>query len=338
MYFTREQNSSLTFIEKTIPHKRKDIYDVQPGTDQIRWDKESIMFNELVHQDIMVDKYDIVLSYYIVDALFKNPYIPNVVYLGGYPRKRIPLYTAFLTSCDAVIFNSLNVKKMWSQDLADSGLISNYILAKGSDKPKRSKKKSSTQKIVFAGRLIKRKGVEQLVNVFKNVSKKIPNTKLYIVGDGPEKSNLEKLVRNINLEDKVEFTGSINDTQNYFVDADLCVFPSLEGEGLMTVVAEAMMSGSCVITSNRMGNEEMVKHGKTGILVTPGSEEELEDAISECLSKPKLCSDMGRSALKFAKENLAWEGVAKQLDGILREIKGTFKEITQHPLLCRIPH
>lgn len=326
MYKIKKSNNNLQFTELEIPKKYKYIYNTEPGQDQNRWDSESILFNNMVHDEINNEKYDIVLSYYVHDAMFNDLKIPNVVYFGGFPRKRIPMYTAFLNFCDATISNSKNVRKLWNNDISDAMVKHNFIIPKGADTicKNEAEKNNNNKKIVFAGRLIERKGIRELVKVFKNVNEKINDTQLFIIGHGPLKRELKDMVKEFQLKDSVIFTGTINNVQDYFINSDLCIFPSLEGEGLMTVVAEAMMAGVCIITTKGMGNEEIIKHLHTGILVEPGNNKELEKNILKYLDNKSLRKEIGNNAKEFAVKNFSWKIVANKLDKILKEVINSF--------------
>ncbi|MEA1929910.1 MAG: glycosyltransferase family 4 protein [Patescibacteria group bacterium] len=331
MYKIIDRGRGLSVIEKEVPNRYRYIYDVEPGADQSRWDAETILFNNLVYEDIKNGGYDVVLSYYIGDSLFKDLSTPNIVYLGGYPRGRIPMYTAFLNFCDATISNSKNVRGMWADDIKDSGVALNYVLGKGADIFKATDEIRNIQEghLVFAGRLIERKGVKLLINVLGKIKKQFPDIKLYILGDGPQRKKLVDLVAKLKLKKNVVFTGAVDNVQDYFANSAACIFPSLEGEGLMTVVAEAMMSGACVITSKDMGSEEIIDNNITGILTRAGDEEELRDAIINILSDPGKREEISRKSLAFAEKNLSWAIVANQLDNILKEVIARFSAEAQ---------
>lgn len=306
----------LNIIEKEIPVGGRHIYDIEPGSgNQDRWDDESILFNNLVHDEITEGEYDVVLSYYIIDGDFSDLIVPNVVYLGGCPRERNPEYAELLKKRNATISNSKNVRLMWNDDIVASGVQDNYILPKGADVFNELVKKDDI--IVFAGRLIERKGVDDLVNAFSRLGGK---SKLLILGDGPQKGELENLVNVLGLEDKVIFKGSVNNVQEYFAKSRLCVFPSKEGEGLMTVVAEAMMVGACVITTTGQGSEEIIKHKETGILISPNDTNILSNSMSDLLSKPEEIKRIGKNAKKYATDRLTWEKVVNHLNVILNNV------------------
>ncbi|MDP3989566.1 MAG: glycosyltransferase family 4 protein [bacterium] len=315
-------NKMVVVNEIHIPQKYRFIYEKLPGQDQNRWDKESILFSNLIRQQLSEMKPDVVLSYYVVDSLFKNLNVSNVVYLGGYPKDEVHIYEAFLTFCSATISNSENVKRLWGEQISRSGVRHNYVLPKGVDQGLECRDIFNKEdvNIVFAGRLLKRKGVDTLLEAFSSLTNKFPNSKLWILGDGPERKQLEEYGRRLHLDNKVCFTGFVSNVYNYFFSSTLCVFPFLYGEGLSSVVAEAMSVGACVISSSGdLGNEELISSGENGVLVPPGKVEELAKVMEGLISDEKTRRTLGVNAKKFASKNLSWETVRESLISILEE-------------------
>lgn len=133
------------------------------------------------------------------------------------------------------------------------------------------------------------KRVEDVVKVFALVNKKIPS-KLILAGDGPERSSLERLVRELDLCGKVLFLGNVRDTAHVLEISDLFLLPS-ETESFGLAALEAMAVGVPVISSNTGGIPEVNVHGETGFLSNVGDVE-----------------DMANNALKIFKdeETLNW--------------------------------
>lgn len=123
-----------------------------------------------------------------------------------------------------------------------------------------------------------------------------------IVGGGPLEPSLKSLARERGLDHKVRFTGHVSDTKQYVTQADLCVLPS-DQEGLPLSLAEAMSAGVPCIATDVGGTSEIVIHGKTGLLVKPGSAEELASAIKRLLLSPEERRKMGEAACEWAHHN-----------------------------------
>lgn len=126
-----------------------------------------------------------------------------------------------------------------------------------------------TIKIVYVGRLSKEKGVDILIDALNFIvnKSKIKSIQLKIVGDGPERNNLETKVIENNLSDFVKFLGRKRNVIEYLDDADIFVYPSTWEEGFGISVVEAMSRGCIPITFYKGGLPEIIKNGINGFLI-----------------------------------------------------------------------
>ncbi|MEK9178006.1 MAG: glycosyltransferase family 4 protein [Patescibacteria group bacterium] len=304
-------------ISKSIPN----LYEIEPDTEHIRWVTESIAFNEKIYDELKKNKPDIILSYYLPDSMFKPSGIPNVIYLSGYPSQPVLWYKSFIKFCDATISISSNVADKWADEIKEVKL--NYILGTGVDYPLPVLKKiepKAKYNLVYAGRLIERKGVLTLLEAYKKISDENHDTHLWILGDGELKQIMEEKIMEYNLQDKITMTGLISNPYDYFTMADICIFPSHKGDGLMGTILESMAAGKPVITTTNNGNEDVITNGDNGILIDPGNIEELANTIKDLLTDEQKRIAMGKKAKNFIEENVAWEKNIKKLDKILNEI------------------
>lgn len=113
------------------------------------------------------------------------------------------------------------------------------------------RRKSKFFKVVFIGRLVEQKGLDKLIKSFPLLPKKMQDkTQYIIVGDGYLKPQLERLTKDLKLEDKVIFTGYTNNVGKYLEDASIFILPSEGGEGLPCALLEAMSAGIVCVVSN----------------------------------------------------------------------------------------
>jgi len=136
--------------------------------------------------------------------------------------------------------------------------------------------------VVYAGRLNEHKNIDILIKAIQLVSKKVPSVKCVIIGDGPERSTLENLVKALNLNTNVTFLGfleSQGDVFNYFMNSKVFVFPSTR-EGFGSGIIEANACGLPVIgiSDKNNANTELIIEGKSGFLVNL-SAKEISDKI-----------------------------------------------------------
>jgi glycosyltransferase involved in cell wall biosynthesis len=148
--------------------------------------------------------------------------------------------------------------------------------------------------VLYAGRLLRIKGVHHLLGAFLRVLARFPLARLLIVGDGEEGQDLQTSARRLGLGPRVAFLGSLphEDVIRCMRAADVFVLPSLV-ESFGIVLLEAMSCGLPVVASRVMGIPYLVEDGLNGFLVPPTDEEVLADRITALLSDPDLRARMG---------------------------------------------
>lgn len=175
--------------------------------------------------------------------------------------------------------------------------------------------------VFFLGRLVPEKGAWELLSCFPRVLEKIPDAKLLIGGNGPQKDILEKRAKELNISDKVMFAGFIKEKKrNYFYNrANVAAFPSLY-EPFGIVALEAMATNTPVIVGNVGGLAEIVIDGITGVKVPPGDVEKLADAIITVLSNQKFAADLCENALQKIRTVYSWKYIAKSTTDLYKNI------------------
>ncbi|MGH2278558.1 glycosyltransferase family 4 protein [Aliarcobacter sp. ERUVET-7] len=143
--------------------------------------------------------------------------------------------------------------------------------------------------ITFVGRIVKDKGINELIEAFINLSKKYNNLKLLLVGDYEEHLNPIKNENKILIDslDSIITVGFQNDIRDFFSITDLFVLPSYR-EGLPNSLIEAGSFGIPLLATNINGCNEIIDDGITGILVEKKSAKKLEEAIDKLLEDKEL--------------------------------------------------
>src|SRR5918992_252479 len=168
--------------------------------------------------------------------------------------------------------------------------------------------------IVFAGRLVPEKGVDTLVRAAALL--KTAGASLLLVGDGPERRQLEGTAAGLGVGNRVQFTGFVphDAIPSILRRADVFVLPSLSEE-LGSVLLEAMHSGAAIVASRTGGIPALIHHGRNGLLVTPGDASELAAAIDRLLGDPLYANRLRRMALSDAGDR-DWTTVAQRVRAI----------------------
>lgn len=148
--------------------------------------------------------------------------------------------------------------------------------------------------LVHISRLVYYKNVDIVLKALKIVKKTFPNVSLVIVGDGPYKKNLEKMVSELSLQQNIIFKSHVSEKekQELIATSQALVFPSLH-EGFGLVILEAFAQKRPVLVSNVRPMSDIVEHGKTGFVVSPQDENEWAKAIELIIQYPERTSRMG---------------------------------------------
>ena len=143
------------------------------------------------------------------------------------------------------------------------------------------------------------KRVEDVIKVFEQVSKKIPS-KLLLIGDGPERQNIEDLCRQLGISHEVRFLGKQDAVEELLAIADLFVIPS-ESESFGLAALEAMACEVPVVSTNVGGLPEVNIHGVTGFLSDVGDVNSMANHAIELLNDEEMLQQFRKNALAQAK-------------------------------------
>ncbi len=150
---------------------------------------------------------------------------------------------------------------------------------------------SGAGRLLFVGTLTWFKGPNLLIEAMAHIVAQQPQSRLDLVGDGPQRSDLEALARRLHIGRQVRFAGRIARAQiaRYYRTADVCVIPSLF-ETFSMVACEAMCFGLPIVAAQRGALPELVIDGETGYLVEPTEPKAIAGAVLRLLRDP----DQGR--------------------------------------------
>ncbi len=177
------------------------------------------------------------------------------------------------------------------------------------------KEKNNIIHITYAGRILKQKGIIQLLEVFTKLEKKHENIMLTIAGDG----NLLDYCKEKYKSPKIKFLGNVDFEQlkKIYSITDIFVYAPIWPEGLPTSILEAGLMKCATIASPYGGTKEIIKNNVNGILIT--SEEELENSIIKLIENKKLRTKYGNELYKTIKSKFLWNVTANK---IIKDIEG----------------
>jgi len=162
--------------------------------------------------------------------------------------------------------------------------------------------------ILFVGNLIKRKGVDTLIESIRIVHKQFPNLLVLIVGHGEERDKLELLTNTYGLTHNVKFLGAVQEDAlaDFYNSADAFILPSTS-EGHSVALLEAMASGLSIIASNIDGNKVSVEDGVNGFFFEPSNIKDLAEKLTVMLTDDALREKMSVNSSKMYLEKFTTE-------------------------------
>ena len=184
---------------------------------------------------------------------------------------------------------------------------------------------SEKKVIVSVGRLVHRKGQDTLIAALPEILKHHHDAHILMVGEGPYRDYLEKLVKKFSVESAITFIGRIqySDLPRYISAGDIFAMPSrsrlagLEVEGLGIVYLEASACELPVIAGRSGGAPDAVLEGVTGLTVDGTKPEEVAAAVIALFDNPKMARDMGLAGRKWIDSNWRWQICSDAFSAIL---------------------
>ncbi|MBI5649456.1 MAG: glycosyltransferase family 4 protein [Chloroflexi bacterium] len=173
--------------------------------------------------------------------------------------------------------------------------------------------RNPSRTILAVARLTAQKSIDTLLDALALV----PDARLKIIGDGPERATLQNRARKLNLQDRVTFLGALppRDLPAQYADCALFALPSIR-EGFGIVFAEALLCGAPVIATNTGGAVDIVRDGETGLLVPERDPRALADAIQKLLDDPALATRLATNGAAYARAHFTRDQIAAQFEKI----------------------
>ena len=246
---------------------------------------------------------------------FYNHYLKHIKLDFEWMKKVSWKFTiGFYNRCDLI----LSPSKSLADELVREGLkcpirvLQNSInanLFKPAEDPsaKEAAKKSFGVKncsVCYMGRLSYEKSIEQVVQAFALINKKMPELNLMLIGDGPERKNLEELAKNLQVSESIIFTGSLlyNDDLARGLQANDLFVSASKSENMPLSVLEAMACGLPMVLVREKGLAELVKENINGVFAKTDDPANIAEKIMSLLSQPELLGKLGQGSRLLATE------------------------------------
>jgi len=290
-----------------------------------------------VHQVIKVIKKNSIDLVYVND-LFANQFSLPAAKLARVPilcHVQVPvtpkdIMTNFINFSDIIVCVSKSVSRVLSSRFMEKGKLK--VIYSGIDIERFNVKAGSFFRdtlglsnkdfvVAVVGSIEPRKGQDYFIQAVPDILKEINNVKFIITGETIERNTsyamkLFRMVEDLELKNKIVFTGFIKDIPTLMNSIDLLVLPSLE-EALARVLIEAMAAMKPIVATNVDGIPEAVVDKQTGILVPPKNSKALANAIIYLLKDPDIAKKMGIEGRKRVKRFFNIEETSEKINAIL---------------------
>jgi glycosyltransferase involved in cell wall biosynthesis len=169
--------------------------------------------------------------------------------------------------------------------------------------------------LLAVARLVRQKGLDILIRAMRPIKDSVPDARLLLAGDGPERAALERLARELGLVDSVSFLGHRDDVDELMRRAWILVHPS-RWEGFGLVLLEAMEQGLPVVAARVSAVPEIVVPEATGLLVPPEDPRGLAEAVIRALGDERFRRDAGMRGFERLVERFSAERMARETAAI----------------------
>lgn len=275
---------------------------------------------------LFIDAHMFKIEGYVASLLHKKFGIPSIVTCHGTSL----LKTLQNKNCKYIaskIINNINyavcVSDLLSNKLRSVGFNNVKTIYNGINSYRDSKEKKIVERdiiILTVATLIKRKNVDLVIESFKRIYDRYSDAKLFIIGEGIEKENLESKAQQLKIAGNVKFLGQLDNKSvyEYMQRSKIFLLPSIN-EGFGIVYAEAMYNGCFTIGTRNEGIDGFIKNEINGFLVNPNIKE-IVGKINYILDNESKLQNIRKKAIDDA-SNLSWENNAKEYINLINNLE-----------------
>jgi len=240
-------------------------------------------------------------------------------------KKSKDVIASVFQQADKIILVSHKLKKLAEKEIGPSDkyeVIHNGINLEEIPNQKIEDTNRTKERIIMSvSNLYPSKGIDLNLHAISKLYKKYPDIKYWIVGDGPERSRLEALSKDLGIEANVQFIGRLphKEALETMQKCEIFSLPSWK-EGFGVVYIEAMEFGKPVIGVQGEGIEDVIQHGKTGLLVKPKNVQSLVEAIDDLLANPSKEKVIGQNAKEMVYGEMTWDRNAQKTVSLYKAV------------------
>ncbi len=188
-------------------------------------------------------------------------------------------------------------------------------------RPVKHRDDNQTKRIGFIGQMISRKNIVDILKIFDELHAEKPDTRLILVGDGDQRSELESLAKNLPSMRHIDFLGFRNDRLELLQSFDLFVMTSTL-EGIPRCLMEACAMEIPVAAYDIPGIDQLIAHGKTGLLAQPGDRLSLLQHWKTLLYDEDYAHELAANAHQYVEQHYSAQRMANEYTALFHELTG----------------
>lgn len=163
------------------------------------------------------------------------------------------------------------------------------------------------------------KGVDVLLRAFRLVADQYPTTRLLIAGDGEQRDELEALATSLGLTSQVTFLGRVSDVPRFLAEIDVAVMPS-RAEGMSNAILEFMAAGRPLVATAVGATPKLLMDGTLGMLVPPGDEGLLAEALMQLISDEDYSAAIAETARGHVHRHFGRDAMCRRFEAYYRRL------------------
>lgn len=210
----------------------------------------------------------------------------------------------FNINAEGVLYNSINIESIDKIELNKETYRDKYRIDK------------NDIVVVFVGRLVKEKGILNLLDAFKLLLENQKNIHLFVAGDGILLNTaMENENSNIHILGKIEFENVIR----LLKESDIYCLPTQYAEGFPTSLLEAAATRNFIVTTDRGGSKELIRDNSYGIILNDINKQTIKQALEECINNKRYRINAINKSYELLIQNFEWEKTSQKVIELIRE-------------------
>ena len=181
--------------------------------------------------------------------------------------------------------------------------------------------------LLFVGRLIEKKGLRYLIEAMPWILEQNPSAYLRIIGDGPEKTVMEKRISELGINNRIQFMGPVpnENLPSFYQSSNIVIFPSVIAEGFGLVLVEALGCECALVVSDFPAKSDIISEGETALVVPQKDVKLLAQRVNELLDNSALRTSLGKAGRQFVLKHFDLDRIAEKYIDLIESTMSSFE-------------